>query len=248
LEGCSYVKDLVPKKIELWRNDRTCRLYAKKYGTAAVCEAEMFNYDRIAHVKGLNRVVELARGYVVVEYDGGYEDLFEHMQRWGGLREADVKRRAYLILEPLLAIHAAGYAHGDLKLENVLVSDDVWDIKLIDFQTVRSLWDCSPPRIFTPAYMAPEWWRAGVYSPAPAESWAFGVMIFVMLTGSMLYKSPKDARYHINFVPLKNVSGAANDLLSKLLTASGRGRMLLQDAVNHEWFNDIEWPARPVEK
>ena len=87
-------------------------------------------------------------------------------------------------------LHDLGVSHRDVKLENVLFADDK-NIKLIDFgfSTV-----CQPGKklkVFcgTPSYMSPEIVSKKEYSGPAADIWALGVVMYVMLTGYLPFKS-----------------------------------------------------------
>jgi len=95
------------------------------------------------------------------------------------------------ILAGLAAIHRAGYLHGDVKTDNVIVgrSDDGGDvIKLIDLglaceQGCHSALGEDHVISGTPDYLAPEVAMGGAKSVA-SELYAVGVIVYELLTGT----------------------------------------------------------------
>ena len=81
-------------------------------------------------------------------------------------------------------MHKEKIVHRDLKLENVLINDQKI-LKLIDFGFSVSVknnqkisFTCG-----TPHYMAAELAQKKDYYGPPADIWALGVMLFILLTG-----------------------------------------------------------------
>jgi len=81
----------------------------------------------------------------------------------------------------LRALHAAGYAHRDIKPGNVLVTDR-GRVVLVDFGAVARLGATSVPVVGTDGYIAPEAFAGGAIAPA-LDWYAFGVLLYQALTG-----------------------------------------------------------------
>ncbi|NXB33368.1 SBK1 kinase, partial [Eulacestoma nigropectus] len=113
-----------------------------------------------------------------------------------GLPEAQVKRCAAQVSAALGYLHGHALVHRDLKLDNVLAFDrECRLVKLGDFGLTRVLgWQVRPASSPAP-YAAPELWhlRAGEarlrLEPA-LDTWAFGVLLFALLTGTFPWAAP----------------------------------------------------------
>ena len=91
------------------------------------------------------------------------------------------------ILSGLEAAHAAGIVHRDIKSSNLMVDSD-GHITILDFGLAQRGGDERLTQVGwavgTPAYMAPEQAR-GVAVDERADLWAFGMVLFEMLTGRL---------------------------------------------------------------
>ena len=79
--------------------------------------------------------------------------------------------------------------HRDLKLENILV-DSQFNLKICDFTLAKTIAEGSVVGVFytnvgTERYMAPEIHENKPYKGSTTDIFAFGVIIFVMVTGVM---------------------------------------------------------------
>lgn len=88
----------------------------------------------------------------------------------------------------LAAAHAAGIAHGDLKLQNLFLTTD-GVVKVLDFGMVMPLvedtdQESSAAWLASPAYLAPEQLREATFGPA-ADVWALGVILHELIAGSL---------------------------------------------------------------
>jgi len=98
----------------------------------------------------------------------------------------------------LEAAHAAGIAHRDLKPENVIITQD-GRVKLLDFGLAK--WANAPTVteqgavVGTAAYMAPEQLR-GSESGSAGDLWAFGVVLYQMLSGERPFGGERKGMVH----------------------------------------------------
>lgn len=126
--------------------------------------------------------------YMVMEALEG-ESLAERLQR-GALSVADTLQLGIELAAALIAVHAAGVIHRDVKPDNVflLASDAPLRVKLLDFGIARVEWEelritHSGGPIGTAGYMAPEQER-GDEADALADVYSFGAVLRACLEGS----------------------------------------------------------------
>ena len=123
----------------------------------------------------------------------------------GSFQPIEAIRVAGLLAEGLAAAHAKGVVHRDLKPENIFFTTD-GQVKVLDFGLARlapgqgpghlrsdQLFDTQPGLVLgTVGYMAPEQVR-GLDLDARADLFAFGCVLFEMLTGSRPFMGEKVA-------------------------------------------------------
>lgn len=89
-------------------------------------------------------------------------------------------------------MHSKNICHRDIKLDNLVYQESTNILKIIDFGFASNSKD--PLKVFcgTPSYMAPEIVSKKEYLGAPADIWACGIVLFVMLTGGFPFKSTEE--------------------------------------------------------
>jgi eukaryotic-like serine/threonine-protein kinase len=134
--------------------------------------------------------------YLIMEFVEG-ESLRARLQRETRLAPGVAVDLGVQILGALEHAHARGVVHRDLKPENILIAKDGL-AKLTDFGLGRLLEDARAKLAVsgslistdgrdisgTVAYMAPEQREAGRTVDARADLYAFGIVLFEMLTGA----------------------------------------------------------------
>ena len=102
------------------------------------------------------------------------------------------------IISGLIELQAFGFAHLDIKLENVIV-DDYLNATLIDFDTSHYLFTNSSLNVLnrfvgTTSYAAPEIYEK--YYNVKSDIWSLGVVLWILKTGNYPYMIINDE--HIN--------------------------------------------------
>lgn len=131
--------------------------------------------------------------FFTMEFIDG-ETLGQRLRR-ERLARPDVRRLARLQLLGLRAAHVAGVVHRDFKSDNVMLRKggrDGADVVVMDFGLARvvpteggSLSNDSEQFAGSVAYMAPEQVEGRKHIGTEADVFAFGVVLFEMLTGQL---------------------------------------------------------------
>ena len=149
--------------------------------------------------------------FLAMEYLAG-ENLAETLRREGPLPWPRALHLAVQICDALVATHAAGIIHRDVKPANCMRLSHAGDpdfVKLLDFGISKNL-DRSLPTLTsdgvvlgTPAYMAPELIATGEPTVA-SDIYAVGATLYQLVTGALPFtgQTPLDFFYHHRFSPL----------------------------------------------
>ena len=119
--------------------------------------------------------------YIITRYLGGYVTLRDwRSESW----EEDLPYLTCQLIQALQYLHAAGVAHRDIKLDNILVEPKTLSVKFIDFGLSCRLGQCSYARLGTDYYMAPEIWfetpglQYNFLDWTKADIWSLGMTLF----------------------------------------------------------------------
>ena len=128
-------------------------------------------------------------------------DLQQMLEQHGRLPWTEAVAVLRQVLHGLVAIHAQGVVHRDIKPQNCFVARHEGEmiLKLIDFGIAQPPEDCRSCRtaakliLGTPNYLAPEQAR-GKYLDGRTDLYAAGVMFFELLSGRLPFvgESPAD--------------------------------------------------------
>jgi serine/threonine protein kinase len=189
-------------------------------------------------------VMELCRG----------GDLFDLVAEAGKLDESTARLYFRQMASALTECHVNGVYHRDLKPENILL-DEHGNVKIADFglammtrkdirstQTSHSLCGSTP-------YVAPEVLNSSAdaqYSPAPADAWSIGIVLFIMLVGKQPFSVADAAKCNAYDAYLKDsatllssggvLSDEAIELLKGLLNPDPELRLSMCEALASTWI------------
>jgi len=125
---------------------------------------------------------------IVMEYVDG-ESLKEYLSRTGDRSETFARAVAQAVLKGLVAAHAQGIIHRDIKPGNILVGPE-GSVRITDFGLVSIL--ASPGLtvegvlVGTPAYMSPEQAR-GEALDVRTDLFSLGITLVEILSGKQLF-------------------------------------------------------------
>ncbi|KAL2101652.1 hypothetical protein ACEWY4_003413 [Coilia grayii] len=140
--------------------------------------------------------------YIFAQEYASAGDLFDIIPPQVGLPEAVAKRCVHQVAIGLDFLHGRKLVHRDIKPENVLIFDrECRKVKLSDFGMTRRAGSPVKRVSGTIPYTAPELCdasrRDGFLVEPSTDVWAFGVLLFCMLTGNFPWEKalPSDAFY-----------------------------------------------------
>jgi serine/threonine protein kinase len=141
-----------------------------------------------------------------------------------------------------------GVVHRDLKLENILVDDNL-NLKIADFgfATYKKIEKLKSYR-GTMTYMAPEIKEGKVYNGKEIDMFSTGVILFIIVQGIFPFKEAKKDEYFYNLLLQgkfeqywkktggENLSDDFKDLVLKMFSYDGKKRPTIQELKNHPWM------------
>lgn len=177
--------------------------------------------------------------FVVMELVDG--EPLSHRIPESGLPEPDAVHFASEIADALVAAHAAGVTHRDLKPGNVLITR-ANGVKVIDFG-LAAVSETSadsdvtrqvetPALVGTVPYMSPEQLNA-LHTDARSDLYSFGVVLYEMVTGMRPFRDPHlprlmDTILHQPPVPARTIkpalSAAVDELIARCLAKDPQQR------------------------
>ncbi|CAF0758645.1 unnamed protein product [Rotaria sordida] len=195
--------------------------------------------------------------FMVFEYMDGSDLCFEIEKRaLAGFVYSEAVASHYMrqIFEAVRYIHDRGIIHRDLKPHCVLLSskENAAPVKLGGFGVALQLPESGliqASRIGTPAFMAPE--VVNKESPGfgrPVDMWALGVMLYVLLTGTLPFAGTRNrvfdmitkGVYNTKTKQWEQISESAKDLVTRLLCVNQNERITIKEALIHPWIRERE--------
>uniref|UniRef100_A0A7S4JTK3 Protein kinase domain-containing protein n=1 Tax=Paramoeba aestuarina TaxID=180227 RepID=A0A7S4JTK3_9EUKA len=224
--------------IQTYEVNQYLRRVHNEYLAMSKCE-----HEKIAKFYG--SYLKENRIWIVLEYcaEGNVVDLMEDLELEEGLKEEEIKFIIRHVLLGLQYLHTKGTYHGDVKANNILLTDN-GEVKLDAV--------CHRDRNFgdeqgAPYHMAPEVMSVLEYGPA-ADVWALGItaielaenypeifdlpplrFLFLFSTRSeppKLTKSPE------------SFSKEFHDFISKCLVKEKKDRWDVEMLMNHPWLGE----------
>ena len=224
-------------------------------------------------VAGHESIIELfgtltlgSEGWLFLEMATGGE-LFDRLIDSGQLSERAAWPFAHAIAGAIAFCHSKGVMHRDVKLENVMLcADDPHAVRLIDFGLAHQMKLDDEGAIVdetlkdtagTQAYRAPEISNDVGYSPLKVDVWAFGIVLFSLVSGffPLQEAKPEDWRFKRLAGDQKGKVGACDSiyktykrecpfspplraLLDGMLTIDYEARLSVQALLEHPWLKD----------
>ncbi|CDW84892.1 protein kinase domain containing protein [Stylonychia lemnae] len=187
--------------------------------------------------------------YIVLEYvQGGL--LFDVCQLVGGLGEDGGRYFFKQMLKSIEYMNLKNVSHRDLKLENILVDNDL-NLKIADFgyASYQKI-DLLKSYRGTFTYMAPEIKLNLTYNGLKVDLFSSGVILFILIRGIFPFKEAREEEFFYNLlmkgkyteywekVQGNYLSDECRDLLQRLFSFDPSQRPSIEEIWNHPWMND----------
>ncbi|KAL3931666.1 MAG: hypothetical protein SGBAC_011204, partial [Bacillariaceae sp.] len=192
-------------QVFLGRNKQTGEQVAikkiwKEFTNRQDCQREMSALLHIKEAGGHPHICSLHENFDEAQHfalildliNGG--ELFDRLVENGAYSELDASRLMREVVSAISFLHGIGLVHGDLKPENLMLSQahESSIIKVVDFgcSELVDQPNSMPPSTQernstgTVAYLSPERGADTKTPPTkPLDMWALGIILFIMLTG-----------------------------------------------------------------
>ena len=175
--------------------------------------------------------------------------LFDLCQTMGAMGEDAGRFFFTMLLDACDYMHTKRVVHRDLKLENILVDDDL-NLKLADFgfACYKSI-DALKSYRGTMTYMAPEIKEGKVYKGTQVDLFSLGVILFIIVQGIFPFKEARKEEYfykllleqrhdtYFTKVNGNSLSADFKDLILRLFSYNGDDRPTMEQIRAHGWMN-----------
>lgn len=187
--------------------------------------------------------------YIIMEYvTGGL--LFDFCQSMGAMGEDAGRFFFHQMLDTLEHMHSKKVVHRDLKLENILLDDNL-NLKVADFgfACYKSIDKLKSYR-GTMTYMAPEIKEGKQYDGRQIDLFSLGVILFIIVQGIFPFKEARKEEYFYNLLLTgqyelyftktngQGLSPEFKDLILALFSYEGSRRPTIEQLRNHPWTCD----------
>eukprot|EP01121_Diplochlamys_sp_Union-15-3_P005295 TRINITY_DN1562_c0_g1_i1.p1 TRINITY_DN1562_c0_g1~~TRINITY_DN1562_c0_g1_i1.p1 ORF type:complete len:325 (-),score=33.70 TRINITY_DN1562_c0_g1_i1:6-980(-) len=205
----------------------------------------LLNNENIIKLLGVKQTENFM--FLILEYVGG-GDLSSYIEQYGRLEEGRARRYFKQIIDAVDHCHETRVVHHDIKLENILISENRKYIRLVDFGMATRV--CEDARLTnyvgSPLFMSPE-----VFSLQPHDGavdvWSLGVCLYKMLTDLFPFVAET---YHeleervlfdeVSFPSNLGLSYEAKELIQKMLVKDPRQRITLKDIKAHPFLSQTK--------
>lgn len=181
--------------------------------------------------------------YMIMDYCS-MGDLHNVISQHGKIAENQARTIFSQIASGVDYLHKMGIAHRDLKLENILMDENMCP-RICDFgfsKSANAEDNLMSTKCGSPIYTAPEIITQAQYDGLQADMWSLGVILYVMLVGKIPWDATNEknlffqiitAKYHIP----ETVSPSACRLIAELMTPQPEMRITSQEVLSHPWLD-----------
>eukprot|EP01097_Dermamoeba_algensis_P002512 TRINITY_DN1998_c0_g2_i1.p1 TRINITY_DN1998_c0_g2~~TRINITY_DN1998_c0_g2_i1.p1 ORF type:complete len:340 (-),score=69.51 TRINITY_DN1998_c0_g2_i1:63-1082(-) len=173
-------------------------------------------------------------------------NLYQVMKTLGRPFSSEETKKIFRqVLEAVFYMHQKGWAHRDLKLENILWDEVSETAKLLDFGLSIPAHVESRRFSGSPHYSPPEIFLHNTYDPVTADTWSLGVLLFAMLTFELPFEGQGEElanRVVYNGLSNERLFKVPQEedqrLIMALLNKNCKSRPSIKELLNHTWLMD----------
>lgn len=180
-----------------------------------------------------------------------FGNLLEYIESFGGVDEKQSNIWFCQLASATKYLHSSlNIAHRDLKCENILISKHL-NLKIADFGFSRETADTNGENILSStfcgslAYAPPEIIDGTVYLPNKADVWSLGIILSMMLYGSMpfddsnmkrLLKCQMSRDAHLDPKITSRLSSECKQVIYECLTPESKDRPTIDQVCKMKWL------------
>ena len=201
---------------------------------------ESLSHPNIVNLLDVYRNIQTCTWYFVMEYNPGFEDLFNYVERTRSLPSRESANIIRQLVNVVYYLTLQNVDHRDLKDENILYNPATKQIKLIDFGSSAKL-SPDPYSYFrgTDVYIPPEYFLTGTYRSFHASVWAIGCVSYILLSGDSPFHNRQAVQdfktvEHLN--PNYTERTLRLNFIKSCLNPNPEHRILLSDLIRHPWL------------
>lgn len=209
---------------------------------------ELSIIKRIKHpnvVRLIETFSEVDQFFIVTEY-GEHGDLLAFIKLRNRLNESLSRNLFKGIHSGIEYLHGINIIHRDLKCENIILNKHNTPM-ITDFGMAKEmkLDDISTTFCGSLAYTAPEILRGSPYTGAPIDIWSLGVVLYVMVYGTLPFRHDSMAvlaydQINFDFPSDVMASNCVKNLIRCILKYEVEQRYDLNQIQVHSWFQNQE--------
>lgn len=155
------------------------------------------------------------------------------------------------ILDEVKTIHDINYVHRDLKTENIMI-DSNFNVKLCDFGFATNNRNDITTFCGTTGYISPELLNKQPYNGVANDIFSLGVILFVLVTGTMPFRSATVKDQFYNLIWRRNyeqfwklcqckLSENFKQMLNGMLCVCPEERLSISEIMNSAWMNEGDY-------
>jgi len=210
------------------------------------------NLDRVVHLE--NTFFDKTGSYFMV-FELATSELKTFFEENGGMMEEwNIAQLFSEVAKGIKQLHDNRVAHGDIKLENVLIfkkeenGNPTYNVKISDLGYATFVDNESDNFLFSgsPVYAPPEIALGISHNSFKSDIWSLGIMLYVMLfnhfpfdingseTLEILFRRIQEDE--VSFNSIRIVSDECKDLITWMLNKDPRERPTIDQVLNHPWI------------